>query len=100
MTRRSLFTLAAAAPLNRGLAKAAEAKKQIKITGIETDLLRLPPSEFTADAIHDFGSAAGGVVLRVLTDAGITGWGYSNFGMIEGGPRVVQTILEYESSRR
>jgi L-alanine-DL-glutamate epimerase-like enolase superfamily enzyme len=96
MTRRTLVKLAGAAPLSAGLAKAAEAAKQIKITGIETDLLRLPPSPFTGDAIHDFGSAGGGVVLRVLTDAGITGWGYSNFGMIEGGPRVVQTILEHE----
>src|SRR5207237_244266 len=34
--------------------------------------------------------------LRVRTNAGITGWGYSNFGMIEGAPRVVQTILEHE----
>jgi L-alanine-DL-glutamate epimerase-like enolase superfamily enzyme len=96
MTRRTVFALAAAAPLSPGLTRAAEAKRQIKIKGIETDLLRLPPAEFTGDAIHDFGSAAGGVVLRLLTDAGITGWGYSNFGMIEGGPRVVQTILEYE----
>ena len=95
MTRRTILALAGAAPLS-GLAKAAEARKQIKITNIETDLLRLPPAEFTGDAIHDFGSAAGGVVLRIRTDAGITGWGYSNFGMIEGAPRVVQTILEYE----
>jgi L-alanine-DL-glutamate epimerase-like enolase superfamily enzyme len=96
MTRRTLLSLATAAPLGRALAKAAEVRKELKITGIQTDLLRLPPSEFTGDAIHDFGSASGGVVLRVLTDAGITGWGYSNFGMIEGGPRVVQTILEAE----
>jgi L-alanine-DL-glutamate epimerase-like enolase superfamily enzyme len=96
MNRRNLLSLAAAAPLSRGLALASEAKKQIKITGIETDLLRLPPAQFTGDAIHDFGGAAGGVVLRILTDAGITGWGYSNFGMVEGGPRVVQTILESE----
>lgn len=100
MKRRNLLGFAgagiASAALGRGLDKAAEARKQIKITGIETDLLRLPPAEFTGDAIHDFGSAAGGVVLRVKTDAGITGWGYSNFGMIEGGPRVVQTILESE----
>lgn len=96
MNRRTLLKLVSAAPLSRGLTRAAEAKRQIKIKGIETDLLRLPPAEFTGDAIHDFGSAAGGVVLRLLTDAGITGWGYSNFGMIEGGPRVVQTILEYE----
>jgi L-alanine-DL-glutamate epimerase-like enolase superfamily enzyme len=96
MNRRTLLKLAGTAPLSRGLTGAAEARRQIKIKGIETDLLRLPPAEFTGDAIHDFGSAAGGVVLRLLTDAGITGCGYSNFGMIEGGPRVVQTILEYE----
>jgi L-alanine-DL-glutamate epimerase-like enolase superfamily enzyme len=91
--------MAAAAPLAglpRGLAMAAEAKKQIKITGIETDLLRLPAAQYTGDAIHDFGSESGGVVLRILTDAGITGWGYCNFAAIAGAPRVVQTILEYE----
>jgi L-alanine-DL-glutamate epimerase-like enolase superfamily enzyme len=97
VTRRTLLSLAtAASPLGGGLAKAAEVKKQLKIIGIQTDLLRLPPTEFTGDAIHDFGSASGGVALRVLTSAGITGWGYSNFGMIEGVPRVVQTILETE----
>ena len=99
LNRRTLLSLAtasAALPLHPALMKAAEAKKQLKITGIETDLLRLPPADFTGDAIHDFGAAAGGVVLRVLTNAGITGWGYSNFGMIEGGPRGVQTILESE----
>src|ERR1700736_3448616 len=96
MTRRNLLHMTAAVPLSRGLAMAAEAKKQIKITGLETDLLRLPPAAFTGDAIHDFGSEAGGVVLRLKTDAGITGWGYSSFGMIGGAPRVVQTILEHE----
>jgi Mandelate racemase / muconate lactonizing enzyme, N-terminal domain len=99
LTRRNLFTMAAAAPLsgtlNRSLAVAAEAKKQIKIIGIETDLLRVPAEPYS-DAIHDFGGDGGGVVLRLKTDAGITGWGYSNFGMIAGGPRVVQTILEHE----
>lgn len=86
----------AAAPLAPGFAAAAEARKQIKITGIETDLLQLPPAAFTGDAIHNFGSTSGGVVLRILTNAGITGWGYSNFAAIAGAPRVVQTILEYE----
>src|SRR5713101_4138299 len=99
MTRRNLFTMATmacAAPLSGSLAIAAEAKKQIKIVGLETDLLRMPPAQFTGDAIHDFGSDAGGVVLRLVTDAGITGWGYSSFGTIAGAPRVVQTILERE----
>ena len=36
------------------------------------------------------------MVLRLRTDAGITGWASSSFGMIPGGPRVVQTILEQE----
>jgi L-alanine-DL-glutamate epimerase-like enolase superfamily enzyme len=95
MTRRELFAMMAAAPLSRGLALAAEARKQIKITGLETDLLRVPAAPYS-DAIHDFGGDGGGVVLRLKTDAGITGWGYSNFGMVSGGPRVVQTILEHE----
>jgi L-alanine-DL-glutamate epimerase-like enolase superfamily enzyme len=96
MTRRNLLAMSGTAGLTRGLAVAAEAKKQIKITGIETDLLRLPPTPYEGDAIHDFGEARGGVVLRVLTNAGITGWGYSTFGMIAGAPRVVQTILKHE----
>ncbi|HXJ39606.1 MAG TPA: mandelate racemase/muconate lactonizing enzyme family protein, partial [Bryobacteraceae bacterium] len=98
MNRRSFLssTLTSLATMPTGFAIAAEARKQIKITGIETDLLRLPPTPFTGDAIHDFGEANGAVVLRILTDAGITGWGYSNFAFIEGAPRVVQTILEHE----
>jgi hypothetical protein len=70
--------------------------KLLRITGLETDLLQLPPAQYTGDAIHDFGAEGGGVVLRLKTDAGITVWGYSNFGMIGGAPRVVQTILEHE----
>lgn len=67
----------------------------MKITGVETDLLRVPAAPYS-DAIHDFGGDGGGVVLRLKTDAGITGWAYSSFGMISGGPRVVQSILENE----
>src|SRR3984885_7104471 len=99
ITRRNLLTIAAGASLStsskRALAMAAETRKQIKIIGLETDLLRVPAEPYS-DAIHDFGGDGGGVVLRLKTDAGITGWGYSNFGMISGGPRVVQTILEQE----
>jgi L-alanine-DL-glutamate epimerase-like enolase superfamily enzyme len=96
MTRRSLLRLSAAAPLAQGLAIASDAKKQMKITGLETDVLRLPPAPFTGDAIHDFGSASGRVVLRLLTDAGIVGWGSSGFGMVPGGPGVVATIIQEE----
>jgi L-alanine-DL-glutamate epimerase-like enolase superfamily enzyme len=96
MNRRDFLISSSLAGFSGGFAAAAEARKQIKIVGIETDLLRLPPSPFTGDAIHDFGAANGGVVLRILTDAGIVGWAYSNFQAIAGAPRVIQTILEHE----
>ena len=79
-----------------GLARPSEVKGAIKITGVEADVLRFPPGRVISDAIHDFGRHRGGVAVRVLTDAGITGWAYSYFGMIPGGPRVVATILEQE----
>jgi L-alanine-DL-glutamate epimerase-like enolase superfamily enzyme len=93
MNRRQLLCSAAALP---ALSAATVQQKQIKITGIETDVLRRPPGTPYYDAIHTFGTASGSVVLRIRTDAGITGWASSSFGMIAGGPRVVQTILEEE----
>ncbi|HTB12220.1 MAG TPA: mandelate racemase/muconate lactonizing enzyme family protein [Bryobacteraceae bacterium] len=78
------------------LSAATAQQKQIKITGIETDVLKRPPGVPYYDAIHTFGTESGSLVLRVRTDAGITGWANSSFGMIAGGPRVVQTILEEE----
>lgn len=71
-------------------------QKQIKITGLETDLLKTPPRTPNYDAIHKLGVDSGSVVLRIKTDAGITGWASSGFGMVAGGPRTVQTILEHE----
>ena len=78
------------------LAAAEPLKGQVKITGLETDVLRFPPGRPFADAIHDFGKESGGVVLRLRTDAGITGWAYSSFGMIGGGPRVLEAVLQNE----
>jgi L-alanine-DL-glutamate epimerase-like enolase superfamily enzyme len=75
---------------------AAAQQKQIKITGLETDVLKRPPGTPEYDAIHKLGVESGSVVLRLKTDAGITGWASCSFGMIAGGPRVVQTILEQE----
>ena len=93
MRRRSFLALSSAAAAVPAL---ADLKNQLKITGLETDLLRLPPGKPYFDAIHEFGPERGGVVLRLTTNAGITGWAYSSFGMIGGGPKVVQTILETE----
>ena len=74
----------------------SDVKTPLRITGLETDLLRLPPGKPYADAIHEFGPDRGGVVVRLLTNSGITGWAYSSFGMMAGGPKVVQTVLETE----
>jgi L-alanine-DL-glutamate epimerase-like enolase superfamily enzyme len=97
MNRRQLLFSAAALPVApAALAAAGAQQKQIKITGLETDLLKRPPGTPYYDAIHPFGTESGSVVLRLRTDAGITGWASSSFGMIAGGPKVVQTILEQE----
>jgi L-alanine-DL-glutamate epimerase-like enolase superfamily enzyme len=95
VNRRQLLQSAATLPI-AGLAAAATQQKQLKITALETDLLKRPPGTPTYDAIHKLGVDSGSVVLRLRTDAGITGWASVSFGMIAGGPRVVQTILEHE----
>ncbi len=97
MNRRQLLRSAAGLPAAAVALSAASAQqKQIKITGLETDVLKRPPGSPYYDAIHTFGTEGGSVVLRIRTDAGIIGWASSTFGMIAGGPRVVQTILEEE----
>jgi L-alanine-DL-glutamate epimerase-like enolase superfamily enzyme len=96
MNRRAFFGLAGAAAVTPALAFTSDMRKQIKITGLETDLLRFPPGKIYYDAIHEFGSAGGGVVLRLQTNAGITGWAVSSFGTMAGGPAVLQRILEQE----
>ena len=97
MNRRQLLYSAAGLPAAAtALSAATTQQKQIKITGLETDLLKRPPGAPYYDAIHTFGGESGSVVLRIRTDAGITGWANSSFGMIAGGPSVVRTILEQE----
>ncbi|HKA01381.1 MAG TPA: mandelate racemase/muconate lactonizing enzyme family protein [Candidatus Solibacter sp.] len=97
MNRRHLLQSAAIAPAAcAGLRAAAAQQRQIKITALETDVLKRPPGTPEYDAIHKLGVDSGSVVLRLKTDAGITGWASTSFGMIAGGPRVVQTILEQE----
>jgi L-alanine-DL-glutamate epimerase-like enolase superfamily enzyme len=97
MNRRQLLRSAAALPTaGAAFAAAAAQQKQIKITALETDVRKQPPGTPTYDAIHKLGVDSGSVVLRLRTDAGITGWATVSFGMIAGGPRVVQTILEQE----
>jgi L-alanine-DL-glutamate epimerase-like enolase superfamily enzyme len=97
VNRRQLLGSAAALPMaGAAFSAAAAQQKAMKITAVETDLLKRPPGTPIYDAIHQLSVDSGSVVLRIRTDAGITGWADCSFGMIAGGPRVVQTILEQE----
>jgi L-alanine-DL-glutamate epimerase-like enolase superfamily enzyme len=97
MNRRRLLRSAAALPaLGAALSAAAEQQKQLRITGVETDLLKPPPGAPFYDALQTLNVDKGSVVLRIRTNAGITGWASSSFGNLGEGARVVQTILEYE----
>lgn len=88
MLRRSILALP--------LAIAAQQRKALKITGLETDLVIYPPRKPNYDALQSLGVHSGLVTLRIKTDAGITGWATSNFGAVEGGPKVLRAILEEE----
>lgn len=97
MNRRQLLRSAAALPaLGTAFSVAAAQQKQMKITGVETDLLKPPPGPPIYDALQTLDVDKGSVVLRIRTDAGITGWASSSFGNRGEGARVVQSILEYE----
>ena len=96
MHRRGFLATTAVPYLARGIPAAAAFSRQIKITGLETDLLHFPPSRPEFNATQRFGSDRGGLVVRILTDAGITGWAYSSFGLIVGAPRTLQALLQNE----
>lgn len=97
MRRRDFIKAAALVPGTAGFTAAGAMQKQVKITGLETTLMeRRPGGRPIYDAIHKLGVEGGGVAVRLLTDAGITGYGESSFGVIAGAPRVVQAILENE----
>ena len=97
MNRRQLLRSAAALPaLGTAFAVGAAQQKEMRITGVETDLLKPPPGPPIYDALQTLDVDKGSVVLRIRTDAGITGWASSSFGNRGEGARVVQTILEYE----
>ena len=99
MNRRQFLGVAgaaAAAPtfLAPAIAAAEDLKKQMHITGLETDILHFPPGKVYYDAIHEFGAAHGGLVLRLQTDAGITGWASSSFGTEPGAENALREIVE------
>jgi L-alanine-DL-glutamate epimerase-like enolase superfamily enzyme len=89
MLRRTFLALPA-------LGIAAEQQRSLKITGLETTLTINPPRRPNYDALQALGIHSGSVRLRILTNAGITGYATSSFGAVQGGPKVLQTILEEE----
>lgn len=94
MHRREFLSLPAA--LATGLNAAAQQRKALKITGLETTLTINPPRKPNYDALQALGIHSGSVQLRILTDGGITGYATSSFGAVEGGPKVLRAILEEE----
>jgi L-alanine-DL-glutamate epimerase-like enolase superfamily enzyme len=102
MNRREFFGVAAAAAAAPAFAGAAavqnagtaDLQKQVRITGLETDILHFPSGKVFYDAIHEFGGAHGGLVLRLKTDAGITGWASNAFGTEPGAEVALQEIME------
>jgi len=98
LNRRNFFTAAAAAaalPLTSRLQTlSAQVTEGLKITDMETEVLRMPPGKPFMDAIHRFGAEGGGVVLRLKTNSNIVGWGYISFGAEPGGPKVAEEILQ------
>lgn len=96
MKRRSFLQFSTAVTAAPVFAATDSLRKQLRITEIETDVLRMPPGRRYFDAIHEFGTEGGGVVVRIQTDGGVTGWAYSSFGTIAGGPRALEAILQNE----
>ena len=74
MNRREFLGAAgvmAAAPALAGAAGVqssgtASLAKQMRITGLETDVLHFPGGRVYYDAIHEFGGPHGGLVLRLV----------------------------------
>jgi len=66
----------------------------MKVTGIETIILRFPPAGIIRDAIHTFGGERGGLIVKVHAEDGTTGWGYIFFGMVGGAPAALKAIVD------
>jgi L-alanine-DL-glutamate epimerase-like enolase superfamily enzyme len=93
MNRRQFLGAAGAVTVAPAFAAAADLQKQMRITGLETTILRFPAGKIYYDAIHEFGAEHGSLVVRLQTDAGITGWATSSFATLPGAPVAVQAIL-------
>ena len=89
MLRRTFLSIPA-------VALAAEQRRSLRITDLTTTVTINPKRPPYYDALQTLSVNDGSVQLRILTDGGITGYATSSFGSVQGGPKVVQTILEEE----
>jgi len=66
----------------------------MRITRVETIVLQFPSAKIIRDAIHAFGGDQGGLVVKLHTDDGPTGWGYIFFGMVKGAAATLKAIVD------
>jgi L-alanine-DL-glutamate epimerase-like enolase superfamily enzyme len=96
MDRRTFFQLGGSVAVAPALAFSHGISNQLKIIDVQTDVLHFPPGKVYYDAIHEFGKESSAVVLRLATDAGVTGWALTSFGTIGGAAKVLEAILQNE----
>ena len=65
----------------------------MKITDVQTLLLRFPEGGSYSDAQHHFGKRAG-VVIRLATDAQITGHGYVGLGVSAEAATAIKLLID------
>lgn len=65
----------------------------MKITEIQTMILKKEVSSPVSDSRHTY-DVGGHLVTKVVTDAGIAGYGLTYFGRIKAGMSIVKTIVE------
>ena len=65
----------------------------MKITGVETIILKQEVKGAVSDSLHTY-DVGGNVITKVHTDEGITGHGLTYFGRIESGMETIRLIVE------
>lgn len=67
----------------------------MKITGIETIILRKEVINPVRDALHTY-DAGSNLITRITTDEGIVGYANTTFGRTKAGPEALKVILDKE----
>jgi len=67
----------------------------MKVIGVETIILQFESKRPVKDAIHTFSNPCG-LVTKVLTDEGITGWAYTYLGTGKASAMTLKTLIDKE----